>query len=91
MKNISKIGLLALVIAASFTACTKDNNSVAPAKATGTATLNKANASSVTLAKIDTITPIKAIIPLLRRDTITPIKIIIATPLLRRDTITPDR
>lgn len=84
MKNLSKLALVALIVAMSFEACTKDN-SVTPKTTTVTST-NKVN-SSTTLFKRDTITPIKIIIPLFKRDTITPIKIIL--PLLKRDTITP--
>ena len=81
MKNLSKLALVALIVAISFEACTKDN-SVTP-KTTVTST-NKVN-SSTTLFRRDTITPLVIEI---RKDTITPIKIII--PLIRRDTITPN-
>jgi len=81
MKKLSKLTLLAFLVAVSFEACTKNNNSVTPKAAA--ITVNKAN-SPTNLLRRDTITPN------VKRDTITPIKIKINLPLIKRDTITPN-
>jgi len=82
MKNLSKVALLALIVAISFEACTKNNNTVTP-KAT---TVNKAGSN--TLLRKDTITP------LFKRDTITPKLTTLSRDTITpkaavRDTITP--
>ena len=65
MKKLSGISIVVLIIAASFAACTKGSNAVAPK---ATVTSSRVNSSSISLLRRDTITP------KVRRDTITPIK-----------------